>query len=359
MFYPIIYILTLIRTANMKKIYFTPLIFSLILLSVLLLSKTPSLSSDVILDNLPNHITMPHLYYSNISGSKIFSYTLHNNHLKPSHKKMVTFTEGILPQNKHTFYMNLLYDFVASQDTTLPAVFHDYYEDEKFIVISFSGDLSDIYIIEKASLRVHPLSYNGAFNLGPMYVSHVQVIGNHLIILAGEKESYTALIYDVYLPTFEVVDAVRLSTHPSALEDTHYTLTTSGTCVFINGSTLKAYDTLQDTYTLLPLDYIATAVINYDNGFIALGQSDELLHYTLFNIDNAPTRSGTLILPTANSLLVDVLPTEDYLYVISFDPNYRRYANYLTVYDFQTNSLVYSLGIKANLPYALLYTSFD
>ncbi|MEG0325119.1 MAG: hypothetical protein RR618_01185 [Cellulosilyticaceae bacterium] len=338
----------------MKKNYILATSIILCLLTFILLINHNTLKSDVIINKLQVEIPMPTLYYSDISAKKILPYTIENHKLTLSKEKMIPFTEGFLSKDKYNFYMAILKTFAASREISLPKYFHDFYEDEKFVVISFSGDLKDVYIIEKNNLRMHLLNYATPLNLGPMYVSHIQVVDNYLIILAGEAESYNALIYTIYLPTFSVVDAVRLATHPTAIKDTHYTITTTGQCVFINGSGLKVYDPLNATYKLINLDFTPTRVMSYQDSVIALGESTDAFKYAVLDSHYKISTTGELTPPAPNSTIVDTLTYEDNLYIISYDTHYSRYPNYLSIYNLRNSELLYALGISSNKPYALL-----
>lgn len=343
----------------MKKNYILTASVLLCLLLFILLIRSHSLKSTVIIDKSTGDLPIPTLYYSDVSAKKILPYTLQGNKLVLSKEKMIAFTEGFLPKDKYDFYMDILQKFAAPQNITLPKYFHDFYEDEELVVISFSGELKDIYIIEKNNLRVHPLNYSEPLDLGPMYVSYIQVVNDYLIILAGEANAYNALIYKVYLPTFGVVDAVRLSTHPSAIEDKHYTITTEGKCVFIHGNGLKVYDALESTYKLVNLDFTVTGVINYQNSVLALGESTNHFKYALLDENYNLIATGELTPPAPNSTIVESFTADDYLYIMSYDANYRRYANYVSVYKLLSNELIYTLGIGPNKPYALLESSFS
>lgn len=329
------------------------------LLLLLFLLKPASPSSTVILDRLAKQTSFPTLYYADLSGKKVRSYIPTHKGLNAETKKSISYTEGFMPQSTYTFYYELLENFTQENHLPLPTALHQFYEDEDLVVLAFSGTLKDLYIIEKDTGRVHPLSYSKTLDLGAMYVSHIQKVDTTLLILAGEQESYSALLYKVHLPTFEVVDAIKIPTHPSALSQLHYTLTSSGEAIFINGNMLKAYDTFADTYRFIPLDYTASAVIPTTEGIISLGQFKELLYYTLFDTNLTPIKHNTLTLPSPTSAPVTMLYQDQLLYIASFDPQGTRYTNYLTIYDITTGEMLYSLGLKHFATYALLDFSFN
>lgn len=341
----------------MKKKYILATGITLFLLTLILLMAPKSLKSDLIINKLRADLPMPMLYYSDISSKKILSYTLQDNKLDLSQDKLMPFTEGFLPKDTYTFYMNILRESTASSGITLPKYFYDFYENEKFAVISFGQELKDIYIIEKNNLRVHTLTYPEPLNMGPMYMSHAQIVDDYLIILAGEASAYNALIYTIHLPTFNVVDAIRFPTHSSATDSSDYLITPEGKCVFINGKGLKVYDVLASTYRLVNLDFPVTEVINYKNYIIALGSSTETLHYAQLDVNYTLIASGQLTPPVPNSIIVDSKVYADNLYIISYDTNYQRYANYVSIYNLNANELIYCLGIYPNDPYALLESS--
>lgn len=325
----------------------------LAMLCISLLIKS-NLSSSLILDKLTEASPEITLYYSDISGKKIKPYKLYKDNVIPLKDKYITYTEGFLPKSKYSFYMNVLSDFASVQGISLPSSLHDFYENDDLVVMSFSGNLDDIYVIDKNNLRVHSLSYKEQLDLGPMYISHVQVVDDLLILLGGEANSYNVFIYKVYLPTFEVIDAIRLTAHPSVIEDKHFALTANGQAAFINGTNLKVYDILEDTYKLIFLEFEATHVTSINNTLIVLGNSSSGISYSVIDNTQEPIITQTLTLPATTCQVVKLLADSNYLYIISYDPQYKRFMNYLSIYEISTGNLVYTLGLTSHQPYALL-----
>lgn len=337
----------------MKKHYYV--LLGLFLLVIIVFTRTPTPKTDLILNRLTTTTTMPTLHYSNLSGEKVLSFVPTPQHLAPKKQKNFSFTEGFIPLATYTFYTSLLKD---SLDTYPVHGLYNFYEDDAFTLLAYGTSLEEIYIIEKNTAKVHSLSFPAALDLGPMYVFHVQRVGNTLMLLSGEYESYTSLLYKIHLPTFEVVDAIRLTTHPSSLGSLHSALTSFGAAVFIHDKSLKIYDLLTNTYKLVPLDYVATAVIDYQDQILALGQVDAVLHYTLLDHTGLPTQIGKFTLPSATSTPVDFVIDNSIFYLVTYDPKGNRYCNYLTLYDLQTGEILYSLGIQPLKGYALLGLTF-
>ena len=293
------------------------------------------------------------LYYADINMLDIDVYNFNGKKLKKSFDSYASYTEGFIPRSKSTTYLELINNFRKAQNLPPKNYFHDFYEDETRVIISFTGSLADIYIIDKATNTVSPLNYSTKDNLGEMYVSHIKPYGNKLIILAGKANAYASFIYEVSLDSYTILDSINLPTSPDATQDVHYGITSNGQCIFINGSKLKIYDIDTHAYHFVDLPFHANVIKVIDNQILVLSVEDDKLLYSILNENLEPLYTNTLTSPIPSFKLVDFGLVNNYLYLASYDPNNAVYPNYITLYTDQ-GEMAYCERFTMNKDKALL-----
>ncbi|MEG0952092.1 MAG: hypothetical protein RSE96_09220, partial [Niameybacter sp.] len=195
-----------------------------------------------------------------------------------------------------------------------------------------------------------------------MYVSHMKIVDDQLIILAGEAMSYHALIYTIDLSTFEVTAWKRLETHPSALDELDYTLTPDGLAVFIAGDALQIYDPFTDTTLLQPMPFEVAGITSGANYLFAYSTPNQGgLSYVQIPLNtlatSAPTLSASsLIFPSPTSQVLNLRLQGEHVYFILKDPRAPRFKNYVALYNMNTGQLDYCLGIGDASPLILTST---
>lgn len=312
------------------------------------------LKHEIIINSIPEDTPIAlNLYYADINMLDIDAYNFNGNTFKKIHKPYTSYTEGFIPRSESLTYLELINNYRKLQKLPPKNYFHDFYEDENRIIISFTGSLSDIYIIDKIAKTVSPLTYNAEDNLGDMYVSHIKPYGDTLIILAGKANAYTSFIYQVSLDTYSTLSSISLPTSPDAIQDIHYGITQSGKCIFINGSKLKIYDVDTASYHFMQLPFYATAIKVVGDKTLVLSLEDTKLQYVLLNSALELTHSNTLESPVPAFKLVDFGLINNYIYLVTYDPSNTLYPNYITLYTAE-GEMVYSTRIGGYKDKALL-----
>lgn len=341
----------------MKKLFLTFFAVFIILLGLFVLAQRPSLYHAVLIqkeNSVPPFAFKA--YYSDPTASRISAFNLTPSLVTPIRETFLSYTEGFIPKAVYKRYEKSLLALNPSLTSRMP---HDIYEDDTFIIFSFTGGLESIYIVNKLTLEVHPLHYSPSQDLGVMYVSHIKRLEDKLLILGGEAKANHALIYTINLSNFTVEKSKRLPTHKDAINDKHYTLTEAGDCVFIRGNTLQVYNPFSERTTLIPLTFIATQVHASDSGFLVTGkpsleEHSESLSYTLFDNSLKVLEEGALLTPSPTFNIVDILLQDHFLYLTTFDPKGSLYLNYFSVYNLSTKEMVYCLGLGDLFPRILL-----
>lgn len=341
------------------------IIFCIIALGILsYFGLKPILSYDVLL-NVPSDISdfNINLFYSDITmnatqGFKISKKTV--SRLKADFK---SYTEGFLPSVQYNTILSAINTFRKQLGESPLTYFHDYYEDKSLMIVSFTGGLENIYIIDKKSLKVRRLQYAKPDNLGNMYVSHLRRIDDTFVLLGGEVNSYHAFVYEIDADTFMVKSAVRLSTHPTAIREEHYTLDALGNAIFIGGNKLQVFSYKTHNFFDIPLNFNAHYVLSDKDKRIVLSLNIDSIHYALLDNSLRLSQIGNLSLPSTNTTLVKAFLKDNYLYLISYDNMNKLYKNHITCYNLLTNKMTYCLGLhqygKRALLDGTLNLSFD
>ena len=304
-------------------------------------------NAQVLVDTTDRPFTLPTLFYSDIQYKYIRGYDWYSGTLTPQQKNYVPYTEGFIEK---TLYTRLIDAIMAVSPQAAP-YFHDYYLEDTFAAVAYSGGLENIYLVDLQTDIAYPLTYLPEDNLGFMYVSHMRRVGDTLIILGGEANAYTSLIYTISLQTGEVLHAKRLATPLTALYKEDFAILSSGTCAFTGESSVLLYNPFTDTTSEVPFDTSPSRLLNYDDTLLVI--SEEVGQLTLWQLED--TLPLTLTLPLPDYRIVDMLIEDDLLVVALFDPADAHYHNYLSVYDLDTGSWLYCLGLVAPTNQALLF----
>lgn len=294
--------------------------------------------------------SFPKLFYSSINLTHTTSYHIANDQLIPEKEKYTPYTEGFIPKSLY----DKLYAILSTYLPTPPPSFHDYYVSDDLAVVAFSGGLENIYIINLKNATVYPLIFDPSQNLGKMYVSHMRIVDDKLILLGGEAHALSSLVYTVDYTTGKVLSTKRLPTHAHALYEEDFAILSSGECIFVADDRIQYYNPLTDTEQSIPLPFNSTRVLAYEDTALVFGESERTLQ--VLSLDG--TIHFELPLPVINGKIVDLVAEDTLLYVAIFDPNATRYTNYICLYDLRTAEWVYSLGLQSIPNQALLFLDF-
>lgn len=322
------------------------------------------LAYDILLNTLEDtfHFKI-NIFYSDVTMRTISGFEVSKNRITPLKANFKSFTEGFLASRDYNRILSLINLFRQNRGAAPLNYFHDYYEDSSLIIVSFTGGLENIYVIDKQSFQVSKLHYEETDNLGKMYVSHIRRIADSLVLLGGEANAYNAFIYQIDIPTLSVKKAAKIATHPRAVHEEHYTIDASLNAVFINGTKLQVLSYKTGKLFDISLPFETDYVFSDDSRTIALSLNTSSLDYALFDSNLSLSHSGKLSLPSKNVVLVDAFLKDNYFYLISYDGSSNLYKNYISCYDLLKDKFIYCVGIRQYRNRALqdgmLSLSFD
>lgn len=340
-----------------KKQYLALIISSLIGLLILsLLPLKDKLYTELII-NQQNNVDLNDIsiFYTDINYKQIKPYHLNNKGLLPIPKDFVPYTEGFIPKTTYKTYKNALEKKIGPLSMGL----QNYYETDDYAFLSFPGDLTQLMVIDRHFLEVYSLGINEDIPLKPMYVSHMKQIDNTLILLAGEARNYNALIYTVDLNSLKVTGSKHLKTHPSALDTPHYALTAKGTALFIAGDKLQIYNPFTNTESFIDLPFEASGITVKDQTIFVYSEDTDTLDYVLLDDRLNPIAPQTIALPSSSYVLVDLEVKDNLLYVATLDPSGLLFRNYIVIYNLNTGTMQYCLGLGDASPLALIGLSLS
>lgn len=294
--------------------------------------------------------TDSYMLYSNINSSKIKGYPLSPSLSNPLTPDFVPYSEGFIPLSVYKQYKKI---FQASNED-FSMMFQDYYEMDHFIYFAFPGDLTSFRVLDRTTNKIKPLIIEDTIMLSPMYVSHMQQVNDQLIILAGQAQSYNALIYTVDLPSLKVTNFKVLPTHPTALNGQHFTLTSDGMALFIADNQVQVYNPFIDKEFFIPIPFTATGIISESSHTVVYGEKDGVVSMSVLDHTFDPSALYTLELPAPSCKIIDLKIIGNTLFIATVDPLGVRFANYISGYDLSTSQLTYCLGVQPSSPLMLV-----
>jgi len=325
---------------------------------------SPPLTYDILLNTLKNTSDFNiNIFYSDVTMHAIRGFEVSKNKITPLKANFKSYTEGFLASHDYNRILSQINLFRKDHGAAPLNYFHDYYEDASCIIISFTGGLEKIYVIDKQTFKVSQLHYNQKDNLGEMYVSHIRREGDSLMLLGGQVNAYNGFIYQIDSSTLRVKKAAKIATHPSAIHKEHYTIDASLNAVFINGPQLKVLSYKTGELIYIPLPFEADYVFSDDSKTIVLFLNTSTINYALFDGNLSRSHLGEIALPNKNVILVDAFLKNNHLYLITYDSANRLYKNYISCYDLLSDKLISCLGIhqyeNLALQNGMLNLSFD
>lgn len=327
----------------------------LVVVSFVFFPSSPTIDGAVLLNQLTSKEIAPlDLFYSTIDLQRTEGFRVTTKGLSPLVDSFSSYTEGFITDKKFNETLNAINTYRQTQGLSSISSFYDYYEDPDYIIISLSGGLENIYLINPTTHKVHQPSFEENDNLGPMYVSHIRRVGNTYLILGGAFNLNRSYVYEMNAQTLRIEKASLIDTHPSAIHKEHYTLDSNGNALFINGQSLLVLPPDTTQAIALPLPFEPHAVFSDDSKVITFSLNTDTADYALFNSDLDRVLTGSLPLPNLGVSLVTAFLKNEILYMITFDNHHPLYKNYIMLYNLETNKPIYCLALKGHADLALL-----
>lgn len=345
----------------MKK-YSLTICFSLIGILVFIfntsfLYKENMLQSKVLIDNTrTNPISDLTLIYCDITMQNIEAYDLKSNHISKEKTPLLSYTKGVIPSYKYNTYHNLVCSLQRSQNQKEPYYLHNYYEDDQIVVMSYLGTLSDTYIIDKNTKTPHSISFSSSIDLAKIYVSHIKIAKDTLILLGMKANEYESIVYTVSLNDYKVINCKSIPITEDAVKAQAHAITNQGNCIFAMDKQLMTYNPFTDQigYTILP--FSCTLIVPGDNQNIFLGSlAENSIRYILLDDSFNIIKTTELSLPAPNAHIVSLIYKNSSLYMATYHPNYILYPNYISVYALEDSNLIYCTAFLEKKHKALVY----
>ncbi|OON95609.1 MAG: hypothetical protein ATN36_07975 [Epulopiscium sp. Nele67-Bin005] len=305
-----------------KKIINLILVAIVIILGGFMLFSSSKPKTTTILNTLPSNFNQSvNLYF----GADPTKYTLNpqkSNPLVGQSENITAYTEGFL----NSFEYKKIEDLI---NTKYPL--HYIYEDETWKIYAFAGGLEEIYIQKKDTNHIYQLNFDKSQNFGTMYVSHIIIDEDKLFILGLEAFANNALYFEAQLTDFTIINAEKLPTLTNSKYQ--FGLTANGTLI-------------------LPEHFEYDFVITQGDFTLILVENEDFLEANLLNKNLNLVQTTKLPLPAENIAVLDILYEEEFLYLVMADTNYTKFPLYLSIYNLQTGTLNYVLGMQSTSSFA-------
>lgn len=315
-------------------------------------SKSQVVKGPVLIDKLQNQTFKIQLIYSDITSQQIEVFNATPTHFSLENLSYTSFTEGFTSNERHNLLLNAINLYRAEMNLEPTHYYYNYIETEHYDFVSLSSGLDALYIINRLTGEVSTPSFTTPNGLEKQYIYHITEGADAIYILSAKANSYEAFWYALDPSNFEVIASKRFFPPTTAVKRNHYALDSQGTGYFVANDSLLIVSTT-DTYSL-PLNFTPDEVYYQNDQLYAFSISDLFLSYAVFDQNLRPISSGRVNLPNKEVGLVDSFLDNNILYTITYDGIHPIYRNYLTLYNLNTNEMIYCLALKENHGFALL-----
>ncbi len=286
-----------------------------------LLLKSPNLDSEVIISNDLSLETK-------IMVNRI-PYTLVDNEFLATPEEYIRFTEGYIQKDTYDNYRSLLDDYD-------PTYLHEVYEDEQRIIFCY---VSGVYIIDKYSKEVSEIDCK-------LYISHVRIVDEQIILLGYKPHSTEAMAIYVSLDNFEIIDTIIFDGNETP-HQYDFTISANGEILLLDNNLLTVCNNYDTIPLLLKMDYI----LNSGSNIVLLNSDLDLM---ILDENFNEIFVGEVPRPCEESTLVDIMVSDDYLSIVSFDHTQAKFPNYICTYDLTEPKLISAIGLKEAIPPSFL-----
>lgn len=315
-------------------------------------NKSQTIKGPVLIDKLQNNDFNLQLIYSNIGLDHIEVFDVTSTQLRPHEFSYTSFTEGFISTKKNNLLLSAINIYRSLQNLEPIHYYYNYFETAQYDFVSLSNGLDNLYIIDRHTGEVATPSFDIPYGTEKQYIYHITEGDQAFYILAAKANSYEAFWYTLNKTNFEVTSSNSFTPPITAVKRNEYALDDNGTAYFVTNNSLYTVSST-DTYSL-PLSFTPDEVYYKNGQLYAFSVSDLFLSYTIIGDDLQILSSGRVNLPNKEVSLVDSFLDGTTLYTLTYDINHPLYRNYLTLYDLDTNEMIYCLALKDNTDSALL-----
>ncbi|MGL4362543.1 MAG: hypothetical protein ACRCSG_04635 [Cellulosilyticaceae bacterium] len=344
---------------TIKKLIPFKVLITLFFISVFCIALATNATNDIKNTSLPKYevlinninplnisnISSSNLIYSDITMNSSLAYTVSENTLEKTEQIFMPYTEGFIKLETYEQLMSP----IRKVTHNFPTTFHDYDIFDNYAIVSFSGGLESVYIINLATNVATPVFFKEEDNLGKMYVSYASQIGSSTVVLAYEANAYNAFVYIIDLETATVTKSTRIQTSTYARFQKHFSLLSNGLCYFMNKSSVDIYNPFTDEHSTTPIPFSPNRILSDGTTMYAIEEAYGLLN--LFNLMDSS--SVSLTLPSNTYEIIDLFIDGNNLFLALFDPSGTRFINYYCIYDLSSAKWLYCMGLEHFPSYAL------
>lgn len=326
----------------MTALFRTPFLYakSLPLLSMFMPLETPLLTNPTYQASFNIQ-----LFYGDKRSPQVETYTISSNQLTYEQTPYISFSEGFMEVNKNQLLLNAVNKYRKDHDLEDITSYYNYQELEGYGFLSLTDGLHTLYRIDLDTYEVSCPTIDDKLTTYNQCVYHITSDNDHYYILAKQIDERKVIIYTINKDTFKLCTMREIETPKTAYYRQHYALDDKGNVYFIEEDHMimsNAHATVH-----LPLTFEPEVLYYADNQIYALSTSHLFLNYATFNTESTLLDLGQMNLPNKFVSLVSLEIKDSVLYTLTYDTLHPLYRNYLTLYDLNTNNMLYCLAFNA------------
>lgn len=310
--------------------------------------STPTMKTikgPVLIDRLEEENFKIDLFYSDLALAQIKPYEVTGSTIKAVNTHYTSYTEGIIESNKNALLLKAVNRYRAFEGLEPITYYHNYIELDGYGFLSLTDGLTTLYIIDLSTYEVTCPSFDSSYALDSQYIYHITEGEDAYYILSAEANGYKAYWYALSKDHFDILASKKLSPPTKAVESHHYALDSNGNAYFVGNNSLLII-TPEEAINL-PLDFNPEIVYYANNQIYILKTSELFLNYAIYNLDIGVTQTGQVNLPNKFVSLISYDIHGSILYTITHDKDHPIYRNYITLYNLETNNIIYCLALKS------------
>ena len=307
--------------------------------------KADSFKGPVLVNNLSNSDFdfKLELFFSNETGVRAFS--IDKTHITEQGSDFLRYNHGVLPSDKYELFLHNINEYRKEHDLSPITSFDNYFETDDYEFVSTNKGLDELYIFNKITEELMVPDYNLSYADYAQYVYHVTEGKDDIYLLTSNVKSHQTYWYMLNKSTLKITGSKQL--HRSASSPTDCAMDNDGVAYFVNSGvkSISVVPTIQKPYTI-ELVFLPDAV-KYDNQTLyTYSSSDLFFTISAFDKDLKPLFTKNVNLPNQEATLIDIALEGNILYTATNDDLHPIYQNYITVYDLNSEKMIFCRSLK-------------
>lgn len=321
------------------------------------ITSVPSLKTTLLMNSFQKPDFLIHLFYGNLTQTDwLYRFEVTPEAVTLEAASYTSYPEGFIPQERNRQILALINDARSKNNSLALTTYTHYLEAAGYGFVTTSDNLKNLYIIDLHTLEVWQVLLDNPYALQAQQIYHINKSEDTFYLLTFNTQTNSAYWYALDRPTLKLIKSQHILTNSHLTKKEDFALDTKGQIFLLNGDAAITIHNEQGTSKLM-LDFIPERVFYSDDKLYAFYLSDLFLTYAVFDAELSLLSTGYANLPNQLVSLLDCQLDNHHLYTITADTQHPIYRYYITVYDINTQEIIYCLGLRENENYTLLGSS--